>query len=79
MVATLGYSWVGFVLEHGSQSICFEIKSSSALKVTQGSRNAVQNLKPTATIIVTHVDKRYAFSEQLEVIALADITSALQG
>jgi hypothetical protein len=39
----------------------------------------VQNLKPTATIIVTHVDKSYAFSELLEVIVLADITSALQG
>ena len=67
------------VVQHGSQTICFEIKSSSAPKVTQGFYNAMQDLKPTATFIVAQVDKRYAFSEQVEVIGLADIAGALQG
>ncbi len=67
------------VVQHGSQTICFEIKSSSAPKVTQGFHNAMQDLKPTATFIVAQVDKRYAFSEQVQVIALTDIASALQG
>ena len=67
------------VVQHGSQTLCFEIKSSSAPKVTQGFHNAMQDLKPTATFIVAQVDKRYAFSEQVEVIGLADIAGALQG
>jgi uncharacterized protein len=66
------------VVQYGSQTICFEIKSSSAPKVTQGFYNAMQDLKPTATFIVAQVDKRYAFSEQVEVIALTDIASAMQ-
>jgi uncharacterized protein len=66
------------VVQHGSKTICFEIKSSSAPKVTQGFYNAMQDLKPSATFIVGQVDRRYAFSEQVEVIALTDIASALQ-
>ena len=65
------------VVQYGSQTICFEIKSSSAPKVSQGFYNAMQDLKPTATFIVAQVDKRYAFSDQVEVIALTDITSAM--
>jgi hypothetical protein len=38
-----------------------------------------QDLKPTTTFIVAQVDKRYAFSEQVAVIALTDIASVLQG
>jgi uncharacterized protein len=67
------------VVQNGSQTICFEIKSSSAPKVTQGFHNAVEDLKPTATYIVGQVDKRYAFSEQVDVITLADVASVLQG
>jgi uncharacterized protein len=67
------------VVQNGSKTICFEIKSSSAPKVTQGFHNAMEDLKPTATYIVGQVDKRYAFSEQVEVITLADITSVLHG
>ena len=66
------------VVQHGSQTVCFEIKSSSAPNVTQGFYNAMQDLKPTATFIVAQVDKRYAFSEQVEVIGSADIAGALQ-
>ena len=66
-------------VQYGSQTICFEIKSSSAPKVTQGFHNAMQDLKPIVTFIVAQVDKRYAFSEQVEVIGLADIAGALQG
>ena len=66
------------VVQHGSQTICFEMKSSSATKVTQGFYNAMQDLKPTATFIAAQVDKRYAFSGQVEVIALTDIAGALQ-
>jgi uncharacterized protein len=67
------------VVQNGSKTICFEIKSSSAPKVTQGFHNAMEDLKPTATYIVGQVDKRYAFSEQVEVITLADIASVLHG
>ena len=67
------------MLEHGSQTICFGIQSLSATKVTQGFHNAMQDLKPIVTFIVAQVDKRYAFSEQVEVIGLADIAGALQG
>jgi hypothetical protein len=67
------------VVQHGSQTICFEIKSSSAPKVTQGFYIAMQDLKPTATFIVAQVDQRYPLSEQVQVIAVEDIASALQG
>ncbi len=66
-------------VQHRSQTLCFEIKSSSAPKVTQGFHNAMQDLKPTATFIVAQVDKRYVFSEQVEVIALTNIAGMLQG
>jgi uncharacterized protein len=66
------------VVQHGSHTICFEIKSSSAPKVTQGFHNAMQDLKPTATFIVAQVDKRYAFSDSVDVIALADVASVLK-
>ena len=74
----MGYSSDGFVLAHSSQTTRFKIKSSSAPKVTQGFHNAMQDLKPTASFIVAQVDKRYAFSEQVEVIALTDIAGVLQ-
>jgi uncharacterized protein len=64
------------VVQFGSKTICFEIKSSSAPKVSQGFYNAMQDLKPSATFIVAQVDKRYAFSEQVEVIPLADLDDA---
>jgi uncharacterized protein len=67
------------VVQFGSKTICCEIKSSSAPKVSQGFYNAMQDLKPTATYIVAQVDKRYAFLEQVEVIPLADVSTALQG
>ncbi len=67
------------VVQHGSQTICFEIKSSSAPKVTQGFYNAMQDIKPTATYIVAQVGKRYAFSEQVQVIPLEQVGDALQG
>jgi uncharacterized protein len=44
------------VVQHGSQTICFEIKSSSTPKVTQGIHSGMQDLKPTATFIVAQVD-----------------------
>ena len=61
------------VVQAGSQTICFEIKSSSAPKVTQGFHNAVQDLKPTHTYIVAQVERSYAFAENVEVIPLADV------
>jgi len=65
------------VVQAGSQTICFEIKSSSAPKVTQGFHNAVQDLKPTRTYIVAQVESRYAITEQIEVIPLLDVANAL--
>ena len=65
------------VVQAGSQTICFEIKSSSAPKVTQGFHNAVQDLKPTRTCIVAQVESRYAFAEQIEVIPLMDVAGVL--
>lgn len=67
------------VVQHGDQMIGFEIKSSSAPKVTQGFYNAINDLKPSATFIVAQVDKRYAFSDAVEVIAVADVAGVLQG
>ena len=67
------------MLEHISQATCFQIKSSSAPKVTQGFHNAMQDLKPTASFIVAQVDQRYAFSGRVDVIALTKISGALQG
>jgi hypothetical protein len=52
---------------------------SELTQVTQGFHNAMQDLKPTATFIVAQVDKRYAFLEQIQLIALTDIARALQG
>lgn len=65
------------VVQTGSQMICFEIKSSSAPKVTQGFHNAVTDLKPTRTYIVAQVESRYAFAKDIEVIPLADIETVL--
>ena len=65
------------VVQAGSRTTCFEIKSSSAPKVTQGFHNAVQDLKPTRTYIVAQVENRYAFAERIEVIPLTDIARAL--
>jgi predicted AAA+ superfamily ATPase len=65
------------VVQTGSKTICFEIKSSSAPKVTQGFHNAIQDLKPTRIYIVAQVESRYAFSENIEVIPLLDIAAAL--
>jgi uncharacterized protein len=76
---TAAGSEMDVVVQNGSQTICFEIKSSSAPKVTQGFHNAMEDLKPTATYIVGQVNKRYAFSEQVDVITLADVASVLQG
>jgi hypothetical protein len=39
----------------------------------------MEDLKPTATYIIGQVDKRYAFSEQVDVITPADVASVLQG
>ena len=68
---------VDVVVQNGSQTICFEIKSSSAPKVTQGFYNAVADIKPTKTYIVGQVEKRYAFSDTVEVIPVIDIAEAL--
>ena len=65
------------VVQAGSRTTCFEIKSSSAPRVTQGFHNAVQDLKPTRTYIVAQVENRYAFAERIEVIPLTDIARAL--
>lgn len=65
------------VVQTGSKTICFEIKSSSAPKVTQGFHNAIQDLKPTRIYIVAQVESRYDFSEKIEVIPLLDIAAAL--
>jgi len=65
------------VVQTGSKTICFEIKSSSAPKVTQGFHNAIQDLKPTRIYIVAQVESRYDFSENIEVIPLLDIAAAL--
>ena len=65
------------VVQHGSQTICFEIKSSSAPKVTQGFHNAVQDFKSTHAYIVAQVESRFAFAEKIEVISLADVGTAL--
>lgn len=66
------------VVQHGSKTICFEIKSSSAPKVTQGFYNAMEDLKPTETYIVAQVSERYAFSSHVDVIAIGDIANVLQ-
>jgi len=65
------------VVQTGSKTICFEIKPSSAPKVTQGFHNAIQDLKPTRVYIVAQVESRYDFSENIEVIRLLDIAAAL--
>jgi uncharacterized protein len=65
------------VVQNGSQTICFEIKSSSAPKVTQGFHNAVADIKPTKTYIVGQVEARYAFSDTVDVIPVMDIPEAL--
>ena len=65
------------VVQTGLQTLCFEIKSSSAPKVTQGFHNAVQDLQPTHTYIVAQVESRYAFAEHIDVIALMDVADAL--
>ena len=65
------------VVQTGSKTICFEIKSSSAPKVTQGFHNAVQDLRPTRIYIVAQVESRYDFTENIEVIPLVDIAAAL--
>ena len=65
------------VVQSGSHTICFEVKSSSAPKVTQGFHVAMADLKPTKTYIVGQVEKRYAFSDSVEVIPVIDIAEAL--
>lgn len=65
------------VVQAGSKTICFEIKSSSAPKVTQGFHNAVTDLKPTRTYIVAQVESRYAFAENIEVIPPVEIGTML--
>jgi uncharacterized protein len=66
------------VVQNGSQTLCFEIKSSSAPKVTQGFHNAVQDIQPARTYIVAQVEARYPFAPHIEVIPVRDIASALQ-
>lgn len=65
------------VVQSASQTICFEVKASSSPKVTQGFHVAMADLKPTKTYIVGQVEKRYAFSDTVEVIPVIDIAEAL--
>jgi predicted AAA+ superfamily ATPase len=65
------------VVQNGSQTICFEVKASSSPKVSQGFHVAMADLKPTKTYIVAQVEKRYAFSDSVEVIPVIDIAQAL--
>lgn len=68
---------IDVVVQSGGHTICFEIKSSSAPKVTQGFHNALHDLKPTRTYIVAQVDNRYAFAEHIDVIPLTSIAETL--
>jgi uncharacterized protein len=65
------------VVQNGSNIVGFEIKSSSAPKVTKGFHNAMQDLKLTRTYIVAQVERSYAFSESVKVIAPNEIADAL--
>ncbi len=65
------------VVQNGSDIVGFEIKSSSAPKVTKGFHNAMQDLKLTRTYIVAQVERSYAFSDSVKVIAPNEIADAL--
>ena len=65
------------VVELGSKRIGFEVKFSSAPKVTKGFWQARQDLALTATYVVAPVQEGWSMDEGVSVISVADVPARL--
>jgi len=83
--ATLGYyrtaagTEMDVVVEQGSRRIGFEIKFSSAPRVTKGFWTAIDDLKLDAAFVVAPIARPYPLKAGVEVIGVAGIEAALRG
>lgn len=65
------------VVELGQTRLAFEVKFSSAPKVTKGFWQARDDLEPTATYIVAPVEEGWPMQDGVSVISVADIPARL--
>ncbi len=66
------------VVEQGGRTkLAFEIKFSSAPKVTKGFWQACEDVAPTKTFIVAPVRERYPFANGVEVLPVAELPGVL--
>ncbi len=65
------------VVEHGRTKLAFEIKFSSAPKVTKGFWHACDDVAPTKAYIVAPVRERFPFADGVEVVSVADLPTVL--
>ena len=66
------------VVEHGQRKIGFEVKFSSAPKVTKGFWQACDDLQLDAAFVVAPVAEGWAMKAPAQVISVMDIAGKLQ-
>ncbi len=65
------------VVEYGRERLAFEIKFSSAPKVTKGFWQACEDVAPTKAYIVAPVRERFPFAGGVDVLSITDLPAAL--
>jgi uncharacterized protein len=65
------------VVEQGGRKLAFEIKFSTAPKVTKGFWQACEDVAPTEAYIVAPVRERFPFSDRVEVLPVEELPAVL--
>jgi predicted AAA+ superfamily ATPase len=69
---------IDFVLERGQQRWAVECKASSAPKLSRGNHNALADINPQQTFVVTPAEESWPLSKGIEVVSLKDFSQALR-
>ena len=65
------------VVQMGSRRLALEVKFSAAPTVTKGFWQSVSDLRPTSSVVVAPVARRYPFRDGVEVVPVWDLPELL--
>lgn len=74
---TVAGAEMDIVVQSGRQRLCLEVKFSSAPTVSKGFWHAQDDLKPTRTVVVAPVERRFPLRDGVEVVPVWELRSLL--
>lgn len=74
---TVAGAEMDLVVQAGARSLAIEVKFSSAPSVTKGFWHARDDLRPTRTVVVAPVERRFPLKEDVDVVPVWDLPPLL--